>query len=217
MRSAHRLARLLCVLLAGACALQPCMAWAEGAGGGATGPLKRLRSTLPGELGAHHLSVLGLQVGNDGLEAVRGRVGRAVAFSPDTAPELLTTCFVDAGDQSLAVMFQAQRRDPYRRVTMAYIGGPDALDRSVRRCQPMSGLAQAATTASGLYLGMSREAFAEQFPHAPSEETGRLLGYYFFQPLQGGRCQLLSGVRAEFDGHGLAAVTVYRLYRGMGC
>jgi hypothetical protein len=80
----------------------------------------------------------------------------------------------------------------------------------------MAGLAGTATTTSGIYLGMSREAFAAQFPHPPSERSARLLGYYFFQPVDAG-CQLLSGMRAQFDAAGLTAVTVYRLYRGNQC
>jgi hypothetical protein len=99
---------------------------------------------------------------------------------------------------------------------MAYIGAPSAMQASARRCQPMTGLAEAASTESGIYLGMSREEFARQFPHAPSERNSRMLGYYFYQPLAAG-CQLLSGVRAQFDGYGLSAITVYRLYRGPGC
>jgi hypothetical protein len=115
-------------------------------------------------------------------------------------------------------MFQAQRYDPDRRLTMAYIGAPSAMENnSARRCQPMSGLAQTASTASGIYLGMTREEFAEQFPYPASERSERLLGYYFYQPLEAGHCQLLSGVRAQFDADGLSALTVYRLYRGPGC
>jgi hypothetical protein len=178
-------------------------------------PLRRLRSTLPGELSAQHSMVLGMRVGGDRFDVVHGRLGEAVAFSPEAAPELLSTCFIDS-DSSFAVMFQAQRRDPHRRLTMAYIGSSSALDRSARRCQRLSGLAQSAAAGSGIALGMSREAFAARFPHAPSERTARVLGYYYFQPLEG-QCQLLSGLRAEFGPQGLAAVTVYRLYRGADC
>jgi hypothetical protein len=207
--------RLSCVLAALAMCAQPCTVWGEAAAARSTP--RQLRSTLPGELGARHLTVLGLRVGNDGLEAVQGRVGEAAAFSPESAPELLTTCFVDAEDRSLAVMFQAHRYDPTRRLTMAYIGAPGTMETSVRRCQPRAGLAESATTASGIYLGMSREEFARQFPYPPSERGNRLLGYYFYQPLQARGCQLLSGVRGQFDGYGLSALTVYRLYRGSGC
>ena len=213
MRTRH-FSRLLCAVAAWTLAWQPGAAWSDVSG--PRGPVRQLRSTLPGELGSRHLTVLGLRVGNDGLAAVQGRIGQSVAFSPDSAPELLTTCFVDPDDRSLAVMFQAHRYDPNRRVTMAYIGAPSAMDTSARHCQPMPGLAQSASTDSGIYLGMSREAFVEQFPYAPSERTGRMLGYYFYQPLAA-ECQLLSGVRAQFDAHGLNAMTVYRLYRGSGC
>jgi hypothetical protein len=215
MTASRPIQRLLCALAAMALAAQPCVGWAEAAG--TRGAPRQLRSTLPGELSPRHLTVLGLRVGNDGLAAVHGRVGEAVAFSPDSAPELLTTCFVDADDRSLAVMFQAHRYDPTRRLTMAYIGATSTMETGVRRCQPRSGLAESATTASGIYLGMSREAFAQQFPHPPSERGNRLLGYYFYQPLPAGGCQLLSGVRAQFDGDGLSALTVYRLFRGAGC
>jgi hypothetical protein len=209
----RRIPRLLCALAAWAIAWHPCAAWSEA---GPRGSVRQLRSTLPGELGARHLTVLGLRVGNDGLSAVSGRIGQSVAFSPDSAPELLTTCFVDSSDRSLAVMFQAHRYDPNRRVTMAYIGAPSAMDTSARYCQPRPGLAQSASTDSGIYLGMSREAFLEQFPYAPSERNSRMLGYYFYQPLAAS-CQLLSGVRAQFDAHGLSGMTIYRLYRGSGC
>jgi hypothetical protein len=216
MMDMHRRIRgLLCALFALALAAQPCIAWSDAAV--ARGAPKQLRSTLPGELSARHLTVLGVRVGNDGLAAVQGRVGEAVAFSPESAPELVTTCFVDADDRSLAVMFQAHRYDPTGRLTMAFIGAPSAMQTSVRRCQPRAGLAEAAATASGIYLGMSRDEFAQQFPYPPSERGNRLLGYYFYQPLPDGGCQLLSGVRAQFDGYGLSALTVYRLYRGPGC
>lgn len=207
------LPRLLFTLWACALWAQAAVAWSEG--GADHGALKRLRSTLPGELSAQHLTVLGVRVG-DRFDALDGRVGAGATFAPEAAPDLLTTCVVDPGDRSLAVMFQAQRQDPYRRLTMAYIGSPGALDRSVRHCRRMSGLSESAGTASGIYLGMSRQAFAAQFPQPPSERTARILGYYYFQPLQG-QCQLLSGVRAEFGMQGLAGVTVYRLYRGAGC
>jgi hypothetical protein len=209
MTMAYRLPRVV-VVLAAALALCPTGAWSDSAA------LKQLRSTLPGELSARHLTVLGLRVGDDGLGALQGRLGQAAAFSPDAAPELLTTCYVDEEDDSLAVVFQAHRRDPYRRLTMAHIGGPREFEHGKRRCQPMAGLAGTATTASGIYLGMSREAFAAQFPQPPSERSARLLGYYFFQPVEPG-CQLLSGMRAQFDTVGLTAVTVYRLYRGDQC
>jgi hypothetical protein len=91
-----RLSHLLCVLGACAIAWQPCAAWSETA---ARGGVRQLRSTLPGELNARHLTVLGLRVGDDGLAAVQGRIGQSVAFSPESAPELLTTCFVDARPQ----------------------------------------------------------------------------------------------------------------------
>jgi hypothetical protein len=210
MTPSYRVLPFLLVFAAAALLVWPGAAWSD------AGALKRLRSTLPGELSARHLTVLGMRVGDDGLAALQGRVGQAVAFSPEAAPELVTTCYVDEEDDSLAVVFQAHRRDPYRRLTMAYIGGPRGFDRGTRRCQPMSGLAASAATASGLYLGMSRETFAAQFPHPPSERSPRLLGYYFFQPIESG-CQLLSGVRGQFDATGLTAVTVYRLYRGARC
>jgi hypothetical protein len=204
------------------CALAACtMAWQPRAACSDTfaprSQVRQLRSTLPGELSVRHLTVLGVRVGDDGLAAVQGRIGQSVAFSPASAPELLTTCFVDASDRSLAVMFQAHRYDPSRRLTMAYIGAPGPMQTSARRCQPMPGLAESASTDSGMFLGMSRDAFAQQFPYAPSERSSRMLGYYFYQPLESGRCQLLSGVRAQFDADGLSAVTVYRLYRGPGC
>jgi hypothetical protein len=215
MTHARRLLHTLCMLIACAIAWQPCAAWSDMPA--PRGAVRQLRSTLPGQLSADHLRVLGLRIGDDGLSAVHGRIGQSVAFSPESAPELLTTCFVDAGDRSLAVMFQAHRYDPTRRLTMAYIGAPSAMETSARRCQVLPGLAQAASTDSAIYLGMSREAFAQQFPYAPSERSSRMLGYYFYQPMASGRCQLLSGVRAQFDTDGLAAVTVYRLYRGPGC
>ena len=77
----RRIRGLLCALLALALAAQPCIAWSDAAV--ARGAPQQLRSTLPGELSARHLTVLGLRVGNDGLAAVQGRVGEAVAFSPD--------------------------------------------------------------------------------------------------------------------------------------
>ena len=215
MRLGVSAARLLCALAACVLALQPAAAWSQAAG--ARAGVRQLRSTLPGELAARHLSVLGLRVGNDRLEAVHGRIGEAVAFTPDSAPELLATCFVDAQDRSLAVMFQARRYDPQRRLTMAHIGAPARMETGARRCQPREGLAEAASTASGIFLGMTREEFTALFPYPPSERGAGLLGYYFFQPLDSGRCQLLSGVRAQFDGDGLTGLTVYRLYRGGGC
>jgi hypothetical protein len=200
------------MLAACACALlQPAVAWSEGARG-----VRQLRSTLPGELSARHLTVLGLRVGNDRLGALPANLGRPATFSPESAPQLLTTCFVDADDRSLAVTFQAQRYDPAQRVTVAHIGSAAALDAGGRRCRSTPGLADAAATASGIYLGMTRDAFAAQFPHLPSESSDRLLGYYFYQRAAGD-CQLLSGVRAQFDRGELAAVTVYRLYRGRQC
>lgn len=179
--------------------------------------VRQLRSTLPGQLHPRHLTVLGLRVGNDRLDALGGSLGQAAAFSPDGAPQLLTTCFVDDMDRGLAVMFQAQRYDPSRRVTMAHIGVASALQGDARRCRTIPGLASSAATASGIYPGMTRAAFVRQFPYPASEETAELLGYYFFQPLEAGRCQLLSGVRARFGADGLSSITVYRLYRGKGC
>jgi hypothetical protein len=207
-RCLHRVAiAALCCCIFG----QPLVAWSDGP----RGNVRSLRSTLMGELHPRHLTVFGLRVGNDRLGAMPVHLGRAATFSPDSAPQLLSTCFVDSQDGSLSVMFQAQRYDPSQRVRMAYIGPASALDPG-RRCRPTAGLAQAAATASGIYIGMPRAAFAAQFEHPPSESRAGVLGYYFYQPAAGD-CQLLSGARARFENDELVALTLYRLYRGRQC
>ena len=189
-------------------------------------PLVELRSTVPGELPDSHLTVFGIRVGRDDLDAVAGRLGDAATFAPGGSVELAALCYVGmGGEENLAVIFQAPRFHPDRIVTSAHVTTRAALKEDARRCARSPALARQAT-GSRLALGMDLADFQGGFADFPSEQGERVLGYYFFRRLgsrsqdpgdERGRCQLLSGIRGRFERSQLRSLTVYRLHRGAGC
>jgi len=188
-------------------------------------PLERLPSTIRGELPLAHRTVLGVVVGRDSLADVEKLLGPAERFAPVGSADVVALCYEwDDDEDGSVIVFQADPKDPRAVVLMAHATRRIALRGMARHCQPSTALRDGVSTAAGVQLGMSHDAFIARFVHLPSEDHPRYTGFYFYdlvepRPDAGARAdsQLLSGVRMRTRAGQSRAFSVYRFYRGRGC